>query len=143
MHDINNYFAFKKISKSWNSLKSQAILQTFIYTSLDKIIIIGTKKGSKVVDINPVHSMYIYTNIIEHHIVGDTRAPLLRIVNVEGKPGETITKLYDSPHYVPIKQKLIGTVEIDIRDGSGQVIPFVTGTVIVKLHFRKRRSSYF
>ena len=109
----------------------------------NEAIVMGIQKGSRVVDINPVHSMFIYSNIIEHHIVGDTRAPLLRIVNVEGKPGETTTKLYDSPHYIPLKQKLIDTIEMDIRDDTGRAIPFVSGKLIVKLHFRKRRSSYF
>ena len=91
----------------------------------DSVVLGTTQKSSRAVDINPVHSMFLYSNIIEHHIVGDTRAPLLRIVNVEGTPGETITKLYDSPHYIPIKQTLIGTIEMDIRDDTGRAIPFV------------------
>ena len=107
----------------------------------DDSVIWGTEKGSRVVDINLVNSMFLY--IIDHHIVGNTRAPLLRIVNVEGNPGETITKLYDSPHYIPLKQKLVDTIEMDIRDDTGRAIPFVSGKVIVKLHFRKRHSAYF
>ena len=59
----------------------------------DDSIILGTQKGSRVVDINQVNSMFLYSNIIDHHIVGDTRAPLLRIVNVEGKPGENHHKI--------------------------------------------------
>jgi hypothetical protein len=32
------------------------------------------------VDIQRVHTMFVYTNIIQHQIVGDTKAPLLRSV---------------------------------------------------------------
>ena len=93
-------------------------------------------------DLKPFYSLFIYTNIIEYHTVGDTRAPLLRIVNVDGEYGETVTKIYDSPHYMPLKHKLLHMIEIDIRDGTGQPIPFVSGRVIVKRHFRRKRLSY-
>ena len=109
----------------------------------NEAIVTGIQKGSRVVDINSFHSMFLYSNIIEYHAVGDARAPLLRTVNVEGNPGEIINKTYDSPHYISLKQKLVDTIEIDIRGDTGQPIPFVSGKVIVKLHFRKRRSSYF
>ena len=62
---------------------------------------------------------------------------------MEGNPGEIISQTYDSPHYISLKQKLVDTIEIDIMGDTGQPIPFVSGKVIVKLHFRKRRSSYF
>ena len=64
-------------------------------------------------------------------------------MNIEGEYGKTITKTYDNPHYVNLKQKLVDTIEIDIRDDTGKPIPFVTGRVIVKLHFRRKRPSYF
>lgn len=41
----------------------------------DESVITSVQKGSRVVEIDRFHSMFIYTNIIEHHIVGDTRAP--------------------------------------------------------------------
>ncbi len=110
--------------------------------SVDESVITDIQKGSQVVDIH-FHSMVLYTNIIEHHVMGDTRAPLLRILNVEGMHGETISKSYKNPHYIPLKQKLVDMIEIAITDDTGQSIPFVSGRVIATLHFRKRRSSYF
>lgn len=105
--------------------------------------ITGIEKAPYFADLPRFHSMFVYTNIIEYNTVGDTRAPLLRTVNIEGEYGDTVTKTYVSPHYVPLKQKLVSTIEIDIRDDTGQHIPFIGGKVIVKLHFRKQRSSYF
>ena len=71
------------------------------------------------------------------------RPPLLHIVNVDGQYGENEAKIYDSPHYMPLKHKLVHMIEIDIRDSPGKPILFLSGTVIVKLHFRRKRSSYF
>ncbi len=105
--------------------------------------ITGIEKAPRVMDMKQIHSLFVYTDIIEYNIVGDTRAPLLRNVGVEGEYGDTVTKTYDSPHYVSLKQKFISTIKIDIRDDVGDYIPFVGGKVIVKLHFRKRRSTYF
>ena len=102
-----------------------------------------TQKAPRVADLQPFHSLFIYSNIVEYNTVGDTRAPLLRIVTVDGKYGKTITKTYDNPHYVNLKHKLVDTIEIDIRDDTGRLIPFVAGKVIVKVHFRRKRSSYF
>ena len=96
------------------------------------------KKSTRVMDMRPFYSLFIYSNIVEYHTVGDTRAPLLRIVNVDGSYGETVTKIYDSPHYMPLKHKLVDMIEIDIRDDTGKAIPFVSGRVIVKLHFRRK-----
>ena len=101
----------------------------------EKVNITGLKKDPLHVDLHPFHAMFVYTNIIEYGAVGHTRAPLLRTVNVEGKHGDVITKTYDSPHYSSLKQTLVDTIEIDIRDDTGRPIPFITGKVIVKLHF--------
>ncbi len=105
--------------------------------------ITGIEKAPHVVDMKQIHTLFVYTDIIEYNIVGDTRAPLLRNVSVEGEYGDIITKTYDSPHYVPLKQKFLNTVNINIRDDVGHYIPFIGGKVIVKLHFRKRRATYF
>ena len=105
--------------------------------------ITGVEKAPRVINLRPVQSMFIYTDIIEYNVVGDIRAPLLRIVNVDGEYGQTVTKTFVAPHYVPLKQKAVNTIEIDIRDDTGRFIPFMDGKVVAKLHFRRRRSSYF
>ena len=99
----------------------------------DNTVIAGVFEAPRVVDMQTFHSLFVYSNNIEYSTVGDRRAPLLRIVNVEGRYGNTVTKTYVNPHYVPLKQKLVDTIEIDIRDDTGQPIPFITGKVIVKL----------
>ena len=86
-----------------------------------------------------VETLYVYTNIIEPQIVGNTCVPLLRLVHVHGTPGEFIEKIYTSPHYLPVIVKDLETINIAIKSDSGQLIGFNSGKTVVKLHFRKKR----
>ena len=44
------------------------------------------------VAINRLTDLYVYCNLCEPQIVGDTLAPLLRIVDSKGKDGQNIVK---------------------------------------------------
>ena len=83
------------------------------------------------------HAMYVYCNICKPQIVGDIYAPLLRTVAVKGKRNDHIALLYTSPHYIPLGLREISEVEIDIRDDTGHKVPFTSGKVVCKLHFRQ------
>ena len=70
-------------------------------------------------------------------MVGDAQVPLLRIVPVEGRDGEMITRVFDPIQYCPLLQRRFQTVEIDIRDDTGYIVSFERGRVVVTLHCRK------
>ncbi|GFS86518.1 uncharacterized protein TNCV_513731 [Trichonephila clavipes] len=66
-------------------------------------IIIGNMKSEFVADAWSDFSVfYVYSDLISPQIVGDTQAPLLRIVRTKGKDGETISQYYDRPQYLPL-----------------------------------------
>jgi len=87
-------------------------------------------------------SIYVYCNVLEHIPIGDTKAPLLRIVHLSGKSGDNVHKIYEKPLYVPLQQKSFDSIEIDIRSDTGNPIPFEYGKVIVTLHFRHCKIPY-
>jgi hypothetical protein len=89
------------------------------------------------------HSLFVYCDIAEHVVVGDVKVPLLRTVNISGKEGVMISKIYQTVQYVPIQRKQFDTIEIDIRDDTGRRVPFQRGKVIVTLHFRLKKPAYF
>ena len=69
-------------------------------------------------------------------------APLLRLVASNQTNGlNFMSKVFDSPHYLPVSRNNINTIEIDIRSSLGDPIYFTSGEVVVKLHFR--RKNYF
>lgn len=88
-------------------------------------------------------SLYIYTDVVEPRVVGDSLVPLLRIVSVSGRHGDVVSKTFDKTHYVPVLCKEFGTIEIDIRDDTGHRVPFEVGKVTVTLHFQRQRTPLF
>ena len=95
--------------------------------------------GGEVSDLDPVDSLFVYCDVLEHWVVGDSQVPLLRIVPVEGRNGELLTWIYENVHYVRLQRKTFQTIEINIRDRAGINVPFEAGTLNVTLHFRQRK----
>lgn len=96
--------------------------------------------GDRPMDRDPLHELFIYTNIIENQLVGDTSAPLLKTVASKGRFPQMQTFKYDRLEYHSVISSLISTIEIDIRDETGERVPFQTGRVVLTLHFRQKRS---
>ena len=101
----------------------------------------GSHDGERVVDVHQgFYSLYVYCNLAKPCPVGDTEVPLLRIVPVEGKDGEMVTKTYQTIQYVPMCLQSFETVEVDIRKDTGAKVPFERGKLVVTLHLRRRRT---
>ena len=89
----------------------------------------------------------IYTNIVEYNIVGDTKAPLLHCFPFISmfKSGDTVNSgqyiNYQSFSVLKFKRLLknsFPSIHIDLRDTSGEKIPFVSvGITRLVLMFRK------
>ena len=102
------------------------------------------KEGDSVVDMKQgFESLYVYTNVVESRVVGDSLVPLLRIVPIQGEHGHTISRHFEHVQYLPLLRKEFGTIEIDIRDDTGHAVPFERGKVTVTLHFRRRKTGLF
>ena len=105
----------------------------------------GTENSTHPIDLNQgLHGLYVYTNVVEHQVVGDVMVPLLRIVPIDHTlSGTTLSHSYQRIFYLSTNGKQFSSVEIDIKDDTGQSIPFQVGKVNVTLHFRKRKPSLF
>jgi hypothetical protein len=87
-------------------------------------------------------TMFVYCDVVESVPVGDTSAPLLRVVDIDSPFRSIVHKSFDRPRYIALRKMNFQSLEIDIRDSIGRAIPFESGTVIVTLHFRRANSSY-
>ena len=84
-----------------------------------------------------INTLYIYFDIIQPQIVGNILAPLLRTVAVKkGEYGDTVDKIYFSPHYLPLRSRNFDSIEIQIKNDTDQLIPFKFGKAILKIHFK-------
>lgn len=89
-----------------------------------------------------VSAMYVYCDLIEEVPVGDSMVPLLAICDTQSTYGWTVHRRYEKPMYVPLKKRDFDTLEIDIRTNTGDPMPFLTGPLVVTLHFRKAKNTY-
>ena len=85
-----------------------------------------------------LHTFFVYCDVIDGQLVGDTNVRLLRTVPVSGKNGEIIAKSFDNIHYVSLNRSTFQEIEIQITDDLGRNVQFAHGRVIVKLHFRRK-----
>ena len=104
-------------------------------------IITKTAESPYVADLTIVSTIYVYCDIVEPQIVGDTSAQLLKSIPAEGKFGDIIAKTFTNIQYVPIRTKSFEALEILLRNDTGDPVPFERGKVVITLHLRQH--SYF
>ena len=108
-------------------------------------VIAGKTLGRVVSNEKPhTRSLYVYCDLLQAVPVGDVKAPLLRIVNIPDK-NETVNlhKTMTKTMYLPVQKKHFDTIEIQILDDTGTVIPFHDGKSHVVLEFRRATHPYF
>ena len=88
-------------------------------------------------------TLYLYTDIVESRIVGDTLAPLLRALPISGRHGDRVSARFTNVHNVPLLRSNFTSIEVDIRNDMGRRVPFEYGRVTVTLHFRRRKPGLF
>ena len=100
-----------------------------------------------------IHSLMIYSDIVEYNIVGDTKAPLLRcfpfISKLKGGDIQTTGqymnyRAFSDLQFRPLLKNTSHSIHIDLRHPSGQKLPFVSvGTTRLVLMFRKACDIHF
>nr|CAD2193107.1 unnamed protein product [Meloidogyne enterolobii] len=85
-----------------------------------------------------VRQFLVYApRLVENSIIGNVTAPLLRVVNVNGKPGDSISEVYMTEHQHRILGKRHPDITIEIRTLAGKLVKFHWGTCILTLHFQR------
>ena len=94
-----------------------------------------------------IQSLMIYTNIVEYNIVGDTKAPFLRCFPFISKlkSGDVKTtgqymnyQTFSNLQFRRLLKNSFHSIHIDLRDTSGEKIPFVSvGITRLVLMLRK------
>ena len=104
-------------------------------------------------DIIRIHSLMIYSDIIEYNIVGDTKTPLLRCIPFisKVKSGDIIStgqymnyQSFTNLQFKKLLKIFFHSIKIELRDSTGEKIPFVSvGITRVVLLFRKISNNHF
>ena len=83
--------------------------------------------------------LFVYApGLVEDTVIGNTTAPLLRVVNINPQNfGEVSESIYTSEYHCRLTTKQISQIRIEIRAATGSLIDFHWGNSIVTLHFRR------
>lgn len=84
-----------------------------------------------------INSLYVYSDVVEHRIVGDASVPLLRTVPAIGKAGDIQAVTFTNVYYLPVSQRNFDSIRVYICDDTGELVSFEGGRSIVTLHFRR------
>ena len=113
----------------------------------------GPHKPESAYDIVRIHSLMIYTDLIEYNIVGDTKAPLLRCFPFISKlkAGDIITfgqymnyKTFSNLQFRPLLKNSFHSIHIDLRDTSDEKRPLVSVDITrLVVMFRKASNILF
>ena len=113
----------------------------------------GFHKPEFAYDIIRIHSLMIYTELIEYNIVSDTKAPLLHcfLFISKLKSGDIITtgqyvnyQTFSNLQFRPLLKNYFHSIHIDLRDASGEKNTLVsTGITCLILMCRKASKILF
>ena len=100
-----------------------------------------------------IHALMIYSDIVDYNIVGDTKAPSLRCFPFFSKlkGGDIITtgqymkyQTFINLHFRPLLKNSFHSIHIDLRDPSGEKIPYISVDITrLVLMFRKASNIHF
>lgn len=101
----------------------------------------GTSTKTPCFDV--AQSLYVYSDIIKPQHVGNTLAPLLEIVPVQGVPGQRMHYSFGQLTYLPVNRTYIDSISIEIRDEYGNYVAFSDDVenVICRLRFRRSKNG--
>ena len=82
--------------------------------------------------------LFIYTDIIREHPVGDTTAPLLRVAPLSKGSFESVGHItFTNGYYYKLRSNYIENIDILLCDELGKQIKFENGRVFISLHFKR------
>lgn len=85
-----------------------------------------------------IENIYIYSDIIESSIIGQSHAQCFGMIPVNVNYGELIYHRYSSAHYYTLNTSKINSISIEITDSYGKNLISQFGETVVVLHFIKK-----
>lgn len=139
---ILDVLGFGKQTRTTDQVYRDSDMEVVPNLSLPKLeymqVITGhTVEAKKAPVMQRLSSIYVYTDIVDDVLVGNTQAPLLGYFPVLSKYGSTSYFNMNPPYYIRVKESNVRTIVIKLCTDTGEVIEFEDGTVTCRLHFRR------
>ncbi|XP_053214394.1 cingulin-like protein 1 [Panonychus citri] len=84
------------------------------------------------------HLMFVNSDIVSEHFVGDKSARVLRVLPLRGdEKKQIIHERFMKPHYYPLRSNRMEDVNFILSDETGEQVKFNSGRVCIGLHLKK------
>ena len=94
--------------------------------------------GNRRAWLEDVQTLYIYSDVIDYQIVGNSKAMLMGVFPVKGKHGEQQSWQFNPFQYIDIPSSNISSITMRICTPTGEDVPFMSGDTLCRLHFRRK-----
>ena len=96
-----------------------------------------SRLAQHVMDPNAGITAIYVPGLIENAVIGDTMAPVIKILPVSGRPGTIMHKEFSTPTFHRLLSKEIDSIRVELRSATGEPISFQNGVVNFVLVFKK------
>ena len=98
----------------------------------------------KISDVNLLRNnlmmLWIYGNFVATTMIGNTRAPLLKLVPIVDDSKSILHSVFHMHDFVPVQRRRIQSFEVWFQEGPGSTSPLqIDGEIIMVLYFQHRR----
>lgn len=82
-------------------------------------------------------SIFVYSDIVELSLVGDSQSALLGYCPIQSTFGEQGYWCFNPPYYVKVRERYINNIRIEMCTDTGDIFPIDDGRVYCRLNFRR------
>ena len=87
---------------------------------------------------NELQSIFVYSDIVDYQIVGNTMATLMGVLPTKGMFKEPQSWQFNPLQYLPIQSNNISTITMKLCTPQGDPVQFLSGDSLCRLHFRRK-----
>ena len=85
-----------------------------------------------------IQSIFVYSDIVDYQIVGNTMATLMGVLPTKGAIKEPQSWQFNPLQYLPIQSNNISTITMKLCTPQGDPVQFLSGDSLCRLHFRRK-----
>ena len=89
------------------------------------------------VNLRTIDNVFVYTDIIEQSLIGESQANLLGYLPIKSNFGETGYWCFNPPNDYKVIKNFIDTISIKLTCMNGELFPFKNGQIIIRLLFKR------
>ena len=88
--------------------------------------------------VDDIHSVFVYSDIIDYQIVGNSKAMLLGVFPTKGEHGEQQSWQFNPLQYITVKMRTLQSIRLKLCTPTGNLVPFQSGDTLCRLHFKRK-----